>query len=357
MLTLEKRPFSIDAMIGQKMIRTDMKKRSKERDFPEVMIFEGPSGTGKTTLASIVAALINDSNSIDRGDFRDPNPESPSSQDILRERFARDVHFYDASSMNKEEMLKLEGVVSAAPMFDRKKIIVIDEAQELTNAGKGVALRLLEKKRKNAHIILCTMDISRFDSAVRSRGQNYKFRAPGSSEIAELLLELIPEDQNIPEEFITQGVFAIAESCGGSVREAVQYLERCLYSEAFTEQEIREEFGFVSQKKLLELVHRLLDQDVSVYPEIIGDGLKDFFFKALRVLVDADALRTTGHVDQEWKRESTQKISKHPTFDTLLTVFLENSREPFFRDVIFQSRLLQYFRKANPQKKTVRRRI
>ena len=347
MLALEERPFKFGDIVGQKGILQEMRNRSREIDFPEVMIFEGVSGSGKTSLALIVAALLNDPAPIVEEDgTQNPNPESESSRAIRAEKFSRDVRFYDASSMNKEEMQKLEGVISSAPMFDRKRVLIIDEAQEMTNAGKGVALRLLEKKRRNSHIILCTMDINRFDKAVQSRGQLYKFRAPGSTEIAELLFRITQRwdtEDEIPDVFIQQGLFTIAESCGGNVRAAIQSLERCLYGKFFTEEEIAREFGLVSSSKLTAQVHRLLDQDTSVYSELVESDLKSFFFRVLRMLVDAEVFRATGYIDQEWKLESTRRIAKHPALPKLLERFQAISLEPYFREVRLQYELAKFF--------------
>ena len=150
MLTQSLRPFKWDDIVGQKGIVKEMKKRSKTMEFPEVMLFEGASGTGKSTMAFLIAALLSDKNPIVNKDgTKDPNPESPSSKAILEMRFNRDVIYKDASNMSKDDVLALQREVANAPMFDSVKVVIIDESQELSKAGRGATLALLEKKRKN----------------------------------------------------------------------------------------------------------------------------------------------------------------------------------------------------------------
>jgi replication-associated recombination protein RarA len=85
MFNLDYRPFSFDEMAGQKGIIDEMKKRSITMDFPKVMIFAGPSGTGKTTLSRIITALLNDPNPIVHSDgSKDPKPRICNLQAVMQ---------------------------------------------------------------------------------------------------------------------------------------------------------------------------------------------------------------------------------------------------------------------------------
>ena len=308
-------------------------------EFPEVTILEGPSGLGKTTLAYIISALINDPNPIINKDgSKSPNPSSPSSIAIREEKFNRDVKLYDASSMSKEDVLNLGRSLSNAPMFDQHKVVIIDEAQELSKAGKGVTLELLEKKRKGTYIILCTMAIETFDKAVQSRGHVYTFRSPSSSDIAEYLFRLT-EFLNLPdvpeiEEFLSKGIFLIAENCEGSIRMAVQNLERCVFGEFWTEEQIEKEFSFLSNEKLSDLVLRILKKDVSCIKSIKDFGTKDFYYKALKTLNDAYLYSVTGFVDQPWKERFAKSIKSYD-LEKVISVLLEVDKGVYFREDLF----------------------
>lgn len=355
MLTQEKRPFSFDDMIGQKGILSEMRRRSVNMDFPEVMIFSGPSGTGKTTLAYIIAALLTDPNPIvDTSGTKTPNPESASSKAILEEKFNRDTKLYDASSMGKDDVINLGKSISHSPLFDSKKIIIIDEAQELSKAGKGVTLELLEKKRKDTHIILCTMNLDSFEKAVQSRGHVYHFRSPNSEQIVEYLFKL-SEDFDLEmteevEEFYSKGIFMLAENCDGSVRMAVQNFERCMYGKFFTEQEIEHEFSFISNEKLTTLISKILKKDPSCIKEIKDFGTKDFYYKALKTLSDAFLYNSTGYVDKSWKTTFANSI-KDFNLEEVITAFLEADNGPYFREDLFFFQLAKLMKKES--KKTL----
>lgn len=345
MLTQTKRPFNFDEMIGQKGIISEMKKRSIKMEFPEVMIFAGASGVGKTTLAYIVSAILNDPNPlVDEDGVKSPNPNSDSTISIREERFNRDTRLYDASSMGKEDVLQLGRSLANAPMYDKNKIIIIDEAQELSKAGKGVVLELLEKKRKGTYIILCTMNIESFDKAVRSRGHIYNFRPPTSSDIAEYLFRLAgsledSKEFTIPdtpetEEFFSKGLFMIAENCEGSVRMAVQNFERCLFGEFYTVEQIEQEFSIMSDDRLADLVVKLLSGDPECLKDILDFGAKDFYYKTLKMLITSYVYFKTGYIEEDWKKSTAHRL-KDKDVGSVIPNLLEVGESPYFREDLF----------------------
>lgn len=347
MLSKSIRPTSFDSMVGQEGIVKEMKKRSKDLSFPEVMILSGPTGVGKTTLAYIVAALLNDPNPIiARDGTKSPNLGSQQVSNIFEERFHGDVHFFDASSMNKEDVLGLERIVSSAPMFDKNKILIIDEAQELSKASKGVTLRLLEKKRKNVHIILSTMDINSFNKAVKDRGQIYNFKPIPSEEIAKYLFDVLKQlgkDQEVPEEFFDV-LFTIADNSGGSVRNALQTFERCIEGEFYTVAEVESEFGLISNEKLSNLIVDLLKKNKSVLTEIENFSYKEFFYKSWKTILDAKKYEVTGDLKPEWKKKLASVINNYKANrDDLLERYLTvDTTGNYFREYVFIYQMMEF---------------
>ncbi len=356
MLSLDSRPFSFSKMIGQRGIRFELTERSKTLDYPSVMFMVGPSGTGKTTAALIVAALLNDTNPIVNDDkTKDPNPESPSSQSIIKEIFNCDVHLFDASSMKKEDILNIHDLAGKRPAFSRKRIIIIDEAQELSNAAKGATLKLLEKKRKDVHIILCTMEESSLKKEILSRGQVYKFRSPTSQDIATYLYSLV-SDRVVPDEFISEGLLTIANNCDGSVRTAVQTFERCIYGGFYSQEEILEEFGFLSNEKLGYLLDLLLNRDPIVITELDKFGYENFFWKSFKILSSAIKFSLTKRTSQDWMLDGLKRITRNDVYIELYEAyidFFEKGIRPHFQEPIFVFKLYKFLNRA---KKTTTRR-
>ena len=355
MLALDYRPFSWDTICGQKATVAELKKRSLTKDFPTVMFFAGDSGTGKTTVASIIAALINDDNPLKGEGCLNPNPESPESKAILNESFNMSCSMYDANKMGKEDVVQLEEAVSSESFFGGKRIFIIDEAQDLSKHSKGATLKLLEKKRKNAHIILCTMNSDAFDISIRSRGLFYKFRSPSTSDIAECLFGLLDKldlADKVPEVFIQEGVFTIAENCEGSVRLAVQTLDRCIAGEFYTADAIVEAFGFMSNAKLFEIVSLLLNKNPTAFKEMKKMEMKEFFYTSYKFISDCVIYQRTEVVDAPWKADQYSKLAKQK--DLVSSLFdlyadIDTKMGAYFKPVYCTARLTDFFKGTLPQ--------
>lgn len=357
MLAINNRPFSLNHIIGNKGIVSEFKTRSLTHDYPNVMLFVGASGTGKTTLANIVASLINDENPIKQDGFLDPNPESPASKSILTEKYNRDTSFYDASRMSKEDVLKLEELVSTQPMFDKYRVVIIDEAQELSKTSKGVVLKLLEKKRSNTYIILCTMNPDAFDSSIRGRGLLYTFKSPSSSDIAANLFDLATRTgHELPESFLETGIFTVAENCEGSVRMSVQMLERCLMGGFFTSEQIEAEFGVMSNAKLAEIVSSLIRGDAKQFEAIKKMDPKEFFYASYKFISEALVFLRTGYVEATWKEAQYKAFEKIvPQVENLFTLYadIEQKMGSFFKPSYFLARLTECYTKVKSEEQRV----
>jgi DNA polymerase III gamma/tau subunit len=350
------RPFSFGELCGQKGIITEFKKRSMTSDYPSVMIFAGESGTGKTTLANIIAALINDPNPIKRDNYFDPNPQSPESKAILSELYHQNTLFFDASRMSKEDVLGLEETAGSASMFGGSRVLIIDEAQELSKTSKGVVLKLLEKKRNDTYIILCTMNPDAFDKSIRSRGLLYSFRSPTITDIAKNLFNIIDRKNiEVPDEFIQKGLFLIAENCEGSVRMSVQMLERCLAGEFFTADEIAQEFGVLSLQKLGDIMLSFVNREEKSFEIIRKQDPREFFFSSYRFITDCLVFLRTKTTDAEWKSEQYQRfLNSEPQLSELFVIYadVERNIRTAFNSSHFFCRLSEYYK----QKPVVRTR-
>lgn len=363
MISINNRARILSNMVGQKMILSEMRNRSKTIDFAQSMIMEGDTGSGKTTLALIVAALMNCKNPLmnEEGYF-DPCWECAACLDIKNENFHRDIFLFDASAMGKSSVLDLQKNANIQPMYDKNKIYIIDEAQALSKAGLGATLSLLEKKRKNIYFILCTM--KSLEKSIKSRCQTYNFQKVVDLEIAKYLYGIIKkENLDVPDEFIKRGIFLISEFSDGSVREGLQFLERCVYGQYFTIELISKELGFVSKDEMIEILLLLLKKDKKVFEKLSHLDIKSFFYYSYSILVQMFKYQVTGYIDQNWKKTSYNAFKKEFDLSILLSVydkFLEISHGAYFNEKLFESYLLHYFNSPileRTETKTNRKRI
>jgi DNA polymerase III subunit gamma/tau len=344
-----------DEMIGQKLIINEFKRRSINKDFSPVMFMEGGSGLGKTTLAFIIAKILNCKNPIKRDGYLDPCNKCQPCEDVNAEKFYRDSLFFDGSNMSKEDVLKIEKLASSSPMYDQNIIITIDEAQELSKSGKGAALKLLEKPRKNVYFILCTMDQNAFSTAIKRRGQYYKFKEVSIDEIADFLINIIKKEklfESIDQEFIEKGIFTIAENCLGSPGLALSYLERCIYANLYKEEDIIKELGLISDSLTSNLLQRILDYDKDIFKEFSNIDLKEFFYKSFKILTDFKVFAISDWVDQEWKIKFYNVLKKYDNIDKLIAYFQSMKTDPYFNENSFYLSIINFFNDRisnNPQ--------
>ena len=330
------KPFSFNDMIGQPKFLEGMKNRSKEIDFPHTMIFEGESGSGKSTSALIIAALLNCDNPIEHEDgTHSPCGVCSSCKDIKEERFQRDVYFLDASNMGKDDVIELDTIASGIPFHDKKRVIIIDEAQELSNKSFGATLKLLEKKRDNAYFIFCTMNVKSISQPIKDRGQTYKFWPVPEKLIAEYLFNFVKDDSSIPDEFIGNGLFLIASYANGSVRAALKYLSRCVDEHLLDTEDIERELGVISKDTLASLILKLLSGDPSFFAAMKSkeETIDDFFNKSWMALLEAKLYKAgglNGLKIPDWKKKYNIKYLEYEkTIDKVLNIYedvFEHSR-------------------------------
>lgn len=253
MFSLDYRPQTLPEMVGQEHIIKEMKKRSSLVDFPQAMLFSGPTGTGKTSLCHIISALINCSTPKKEKDvlgkeFLGPCLKCPSCKSVLEQRFDRDISVFNASSLGKANVERFDELTSFAPFYDRNKIVVIEEFQEFFSARSfGQLLTLLEEPMKHVYFLLLSMNISRVPQAIQDRCAHYRFlpvSVPAIVVFLHRVLERAGLVSAVPDYFIAEGLVLIAENAEGSVRRAVRDLEACVSGELYSRDSIEKSLGY-----------------------------------------------------------------------------------------------------------------
>jgi DNA polymerase III delta prime subunit len=292
--------FSTDPKKGTGHVKTYIKSKIKKGDFPASVIFSGKFGTGKTTMAKIYAATL-----ACKTPDKDGNPcgECLSCKAIFEEKWSRDVILIDPANLRtkgstivNEFSEKLDEFASFPARRDRNKVCIIEEVQELKDTAKNSMLKLLERPMPGFYFILLTMD-DIATSGFSSRSQVFKFIPFTTEDVARYLFKTC-KDLSIPiSEDKIPALFAIAGASSGSLRLAIQNLERVFDVDMWDANDIRRELGSIDEVANIELLEKICNGkvDESTFTYLLEEHDFDKVFKFnYSAICAADAYREFG---------------------------------------------------------------
>ena len=272
------RPKVLDEIIGHDPIVKELKERFIKKTYPQVSYFTGFTGTGKTTIAYNVAKIIQCENKIN--DYT-PCNECSQCKDINNESFMRGTYMFNASNLDIEAMRYIEDLTNATSFISDKKIIIIDEFQELSSNKKAQKnlLKVLERESKDLYFILLSMDDSKVDKSIKNRSVMYKLYSVDFYEIAKYLYSVCEKEKLSLSEEQANLLFTIAENSGGSVRQACAYLDRVIESNLWTKDLLQEALRFESNETISNMCLMLIDNN----PEIFKSGINEENIQKIRL--------------------------------------------------------------------------
>lgn len=226
------RPSTFDEVLGQDIAVNSLKRAVKDAR-AHCFIFTGPSGTGKTTLARILASEFA---GINRSavNLEEIDGASKSGADDIRELVTRTLY----------------RAIGGTPI----KFVIIDEAHRLSAAAWSVLLKPIEEPPSHVYYALCTTEVVKIPKAIITRCLRYDLKPIKEDLILDLLVNVIENEKLEISEHI---VCSIAENCAGSPRQALVYLEECLGCKTLSEaQQIMRSAG--QSKELVDLARWLV---------------------------------------------------------------------------------------------------
>ena len=255
-------------IVGQGAVVETLRNGVRSGRTSHAYLFVGPRGTGKTSMARILAKALNCTN------LRDGEPcdECPSCESI-RDGRALDVQEFDAASNNTVgDMRELLPRVFTAPSDLRRKVFIIDEVQRITQ-GWDVLLKTLEEPPDHAVFVFCTTDSSGIRPAVLSRVQRFDFRRLTVPEIGGKLAAILQGDGRTAD---PDAVDLIARLAAGGMRDAESMLDQLLATDsgALTADRVREVLGLVEEETIDAFLLALVSGEPMAGIEIL-DGLEE----------------------------------------------------------------------------------
>lgn len=328
------RPSNFASVVGQEVVVDILKNSILNNKVSHAYLFTGPRGTGKTSIAKILAHAVNCLNF---------NGDICGECEVCKnlEINDSDIIEIDAASNNGvDEIRTLRDNVKLLPSFCKYKIYIIDEVHMLSTGAFNALLKTLEEPPSHVIFILATTEPNKIPLTILSRCQRFDFNKISNENLVSRLLYIATQEgKNIDKSILEY----IAEISDGGLRDAINLLDQVisLPQESVTLEEIDRLSGRISQNTLFELLNAISTGNyvsiLNISDIIYGEGknYKDIADGMLAIVRD---LSINFEVDSYFNKDYSSKLATiNIPFDKLISITsllnelikeLKNSNDP-----------------------------
>jgi DNA polymerase-3 subunit gamma/tau len=292
------RPQRFGDLIGQEPVKKTLENAISTGRLAHGYIFAGQRGTGKTTVARILARCLN----CVEGPTIEPCGHCSSCVEIAAGSSPDVIEIDAASNRGINEMRELRENVRYRPARDRYKVFIIDEAHQITSEAFNALLKTLEEPPEWAVFLLCTTEVHKIPNTIGSRCQQFSFRSVDFAELMERMA-YIAKEEGIEADQDTLAV--IAQAGEGSVRDSLSALDQAIAccGKSLSVENVRTLLGMFGAESFSGVAEAVHDQNGQRMLEIVqelennGKSLQHFCRELTRY----------------WRNLLVAKIARKPT--------------------------------------------
>ena len=331
------RPQTFSEIIGQEHVVKTLTNEISAGMISHAYLFSGPKGSGKTTVARLLAKAINCENP-DTG--YEPCNKCSSCLEITKGNAMDLIEIDAASHRGIDEIRELREGIRFSPVRSKYKVFIIDESHQLTKDAANALLKTLEEPPSHAVFILATTEVHKMIPTIISRCQRFDFRRLQLSELIQKL-EFIVKKEGV--NFEKSALTLIALNSRGSFRDAESLMDKCISfsgrKKTITTEDIKELLGLVEIEQVFKIIdfifkknakeaiiflNKTIEEGIDI--QELAKSLIYYLRQSLLLKINPDAKSSTdsGFTEEECEKIKAQSESfEMEEIQKILDLFIE----------------------------------
>lgn len=292
------RPLNFSEMVGQEHITRTLRNQVIEQRVGHAYLFNGGRGTGKTSVAKILARAVNCLNPKDG----EPCNECEICKAILSGSLTDVVEMDAASNNSVEDIRAIRDEVNFLPTRAKYRVYIIDEVHMLSTGAFNALLKTLEEPPEHVKFILATTEPQKLPATILSRCQRFDFKRISTQDIIKRL-GIICKESNI--QISKEALELISILSEGAMRDAISILERCAaeQTEEINEDKVRDLVGIPKITYINKLAKGIINKEpeeaINIVNTILEEGkdIDNFLWELIKYIKDILVYKSTSKLE------------------------------------------------------------